>query len=110
MIDKTKDRWRVEDVYHYLKISNMHLYMQESNKGFVILQPIKGWDGIELFIFCGYSRDDHDVVMQENEKIKEIGRTMGAKRIKFQSNREGFKKLATEMGFVLDYTQFEFNL
>lgn len=110
VVDKTQDRWLPEDVYMHLKSNNMGLYMQDSGDGFAILQPIKGWDGMELYIFCGYSRDKHDVVMQDIESIKDIAKSIGAKRVKFQSNRKGFNKLAQDMGYTLDFVQYEMEI
>lgn len=105
IVDKTGDRWLPEDVYMHIKSGNMGLYM--SDDGFAVLQPVKGWDGTELYIFCGYSRGGHDLVMQESEQIMDIAKSIGAKRVKFQSNRRGFEKLAQEMGYSLDFVQFE---
>lgn len=107
VVDKTKDRWLPEDVYMHIKSGNMGLYMQDSSDGFAVLQPVKGWDGTELYIFCGYSRDKHDVVMQDIDSIKDIAKSIGAKRIKFQSNRKGFEKLAQDMGYTIDFVQYE---
>lgn len=107
VVDKTKDRWLPEDVYMHIKSGNMNLFMQDSGDGFAVLQPVKGWDGMELYIFCGYSKDKHDVVMQDIDSIKDIARSIGAKRIKFQSNRKGFEKLAQDMGYTLDFVQYE---
>lgn len=91
----------------HIKSGNMGLYMQDSGDGFAVLQPVKGWDGMELYIFCGYSRGEHDVVMQDTDSIKDIARSIGAKRIKFQSSRKGFEKLAQDMGYTLDFVQYE---
>ena len=107
VVDKTKDRWLPEDVYMHIKSGNMNLFMQDSGDGFAVLQPVKGWDGTELYIFCGYSRSGHELVMQECEQIKDIARSIGAKRVKFQSNRKGFEKLAQDMGYTLDFVQYE---
>lgn len=107
VVDKTQDRWLPEDVYMHIKSGNMNLFMQDSGDGFAVLQPVKGWDGTELYIFCGYSRGGHELVMQECEQIKDIARSIGAKRVKFQSNRKGFEKLAQDMGYTLDFVQYE---
>lgn len=110
IIDKTKDRWKVEDVYHHIKANTMGLYVVESGEGFAILQPIKGWDGTELYVFCGYSKTAHNIVLECMEQIKGIANGIGAKRVKFQSNRAGFEKRAQEMGFSLDFVQYEYDL
>lgn len=107
IVDKTQDRWLPEDVYMHIKSGNMGLYMQDSGEGFAVLQQVNGWDGTELYIFCGYSRGEHDIVLQENEQIMDIAKSVGAKRVKFQSSRRGFEKLAQELGYELDFVQFE---
>jgi hypothetical protein len=107
IIAKTKDRWKPEDIYHHIKANSMGLYVLETGEGFSILQPIKGWDGTELYVFCGYSRVSHDVVLACMDQIKIIAKGIGAKRVKFQSNRNGFEKRAQEMGYSLDFVQYE---
>ena len=108
--DRAQDRWKAEDVYHHLKCNSMGLYVQDSGKGFAILQPVKGWDGNELFIFAGYSLDSHDVVAQEIDSIKDIARNINAKRIRFQTKRKGWEKRAQEYGYTLGHVEYEIEL
>lgn len=110
ILDRTSDRWKPEDVYHMLKSNVAGLYVQDSGKGFAILQPTRGWDGNEMFIFAGYSVDEHDVVAQEIEQIKDIARSIGAKRIKFQTKRRGWEKSAAEHGYMPSHTEYELTL
>ena len=110
ILERTQDRWIIEDVYHLLKTNSMGLYVQDGGKGFAILQPVKGWDGMELFIFAGYSMDDHDVISQDIDSIKDIARSINAKRIRFQTKRKGWEKRAEEYGYKLSMVEYEVSL
>lgn len=108
--DRAKDRWKPEDVYHGIKSNVFGLYLVEDNKGFVVLQPLTGWDGKELFVFAAYIVPGANVMDEAFEEVKQLGRNMGAKRIKFCSKREGWKKRAAELGYQFSHVEFEVNL
>lgn len=108
--DRARDRWLPEDVYSMLKANNAGLYLVNEREGFAILQPIRGWDGAELFVFAAYIVPGKDLMDEAFEEVKNIGRSMNAKRIKFQSKREGWKKRAAELGYEFGHVEYEINL
>jgi hypothetical protein len=105
--DRARDRWLPEDVYAMLKANAASLYLVNERDGFAILQLNKGWDGPELFVFGAYIVPGKDLMDEAFAEVKEIGRGLGAKRIKFQSKREGWKKRAAELGYEFGHVEFE---
>ena len=108
--DRAKDRWKFEDVYHAIKSNSFGLYIVNEHEGFVILQPVRGWDGQELFVFGAYIVPGHDVMDEAFEEVKQIGKGMNAKRIRFQSKREGWSKRAQQLGYEPSHVEYELTL
>lgn len=108
--DRASDRWKPEDVYSMLKANSAGLYIINDNDGFCILQPVKGWDGQELFVFAAYLKPGHDFMDESFEEVKQIGRNMNAKRIKFQSKRAGWHKRAIQLGYEFGHIEYEVSL
>lgn len=108
--DRAKDRWLAEDVYNMLKSNNAGLYLVNERDGFAILQPVRGWDGQELFVFGAYIVPGKDLMDEAFEEVKQIGRNMNAKRIRFQSKRDGWEKRAAELGYTKSHVEYELSL
>lgn len=93
-----------------LKAGQYSLHLVDDNKGFAILQLVRGWDGHEMFVFCAYIVPGNDVMDAAFAEVKEIARTAGAKRVRFQSMRKGWEKRAQELGYKTGYTEYELEL
>jgi hypothetical protein len=108
--DRATDRWLVEDVYHGIKSNGFSLHIVNDREGFVLLQPTRGWDGPELFVFAAYIVPGHDVMDEAFDEVKRIGKSMGAKRIKFQSKRQGWAKRAEQLGYAFGHVEYEITI
>ncbi len=107
VVAKTDERlMKVEDVYWQIKTNNCGAYVVGDHEGMVILQPCPGWDGKELYIFMAYNDGTHDVVEMCLPEITEVAKTIGAKRLKFQSVRKGFGRYAEGIGFKQDHVLY----
>jgi hypothetical protein len=107
---RSTDRWKAEDIYWMLKVGNYSLHIVGENEGFAIIQSVKGWDGLEMFVFCAYIVPGHDVMDEAFNEIKQIGKNIGAKRIRFQSMRRGWEKRAEQLGYKTGYTEYELEM
>lgn len=105
--NRSTDRWKHEDIYWMLKAGNYSLHLVEENKGFVILQLVRGWDGPEMFVFCAYIVPGNDVMEESLNAVKDIAKQAGARRVRFQSMRKGWEKRAQELGYKTGYTEYE---
>ena len=108
--DRSTDRWLAEDIYWMLKGNQYSLHIVDDNKGFVILQSVKGWDGLEVFVFCAYIVPGHDVMDAAFAEVQEMARSVGAKRVRFQSMRKGWGKRAEQLGYKAGYQEYELEL
>lgn len=117
VLEKTKDKhMKVEDVYWLLKANNCGAYIIEEKiadpwirivkHGMVILQPCKGWDGQELFVFMGYNSGEKEIVKFCDAEIEKIARTMSARRVRWQSVRAGAQRMAESLGYQRDYVVY----
>ena len=94
ILKKMPSEWIPEDVYSALQAgtSTLHLcYDSDSYEGFVVLTPMSDYDGMTLFIWCGYSHCGNAIEKYFPE-IEDLARTMNAKRIRFASPRKGWAK------------------
>lgn len=111
VLDKTHDLWLPEDIYAYLKLNRMTLhvaYEDAEYKGFLILQPLQGWDGPELFVVVAY-HSSGGAFMEQGwymDQLRVMAKRINARRIKFQSKRRGYQRRAVQQGFALDHYQF----
>lgn len=108
--DRSSDRWKIEDVYWQLKNNGYTLHVCDGNKGFAILQTVIGWDGPEVFVFCAYVVPGEKVIDEAFAEIKDMARSINAKRIKFQSMRKGWGKRAEQLGYKPGYQEYELEL
>lgn len=106
ILARSDDTWWPEDVYTQIKCGNYHLHLVEDSQGFVILQPIKGWDCLELFVFAAYIPPGGDVMDAAFSEVKQLAHQMGAKRIKFNSKRGGWQKRAEQLGYTQGYVEY----
>ena len=109
ILARSPDRWKPEDVYWMLKTNNYFLHVYE-NKAFAILQPISGWDGKEVFVFAAYIVPGEGCITDCLNDVKRIATEIGAKRVKFQSKRDGWLKRAEQLGYKESYREFELEL
>lgn len=110
ILEKTKDRWLPEDIYWLIKQNSIWAYVvfdEGVRVGVVLLQLNNGWDGKELYIFGGWNAGEKDVIEFSMSEILKAGKYAGAKRLKMQSNRRGFERYASSIGFSLDHVQYE---
>jgi hypothetical protein len=115
VLAKTRDNWLPEDIYTYLKLNKLTLHLAYEDSvytGFLILQPLAGWDGAELFVMLAYHCGGGAFTEQEwyIEQLKTMARQIGARRIKFQTKRKGYQRRALQQGFTLDHTQFQMEI
>lgn len=108
--DRSHDRWMNPDIYWMLKVNQYALYIVDDNKGFVILQQTKGWDGIEVHVFCAYIVPGENVMDAAFDEVKKLANGIGAKRVKFQSHRKGWERRAEELGYTTGYREYELEL
>lgn len=108
--ERAPDRWKAEDVYHMIKSNSLGLYMVNDGDGFALLQPIRGWDGPEMYVFAAYLKPGMDFIRDCFDEVKEIAKGMGARRIKFQSKRKGWEKTAERLGYNYGHTEYEVEL
>ncbi len=107
--ERAPDRWMAEDAYSMIKNGSLHLYMY-GDEGFAMLQPIRGWDGPEVYVFAAYITPGKDFMTEAFEEVKEIAKQAGAKRIKFQSKRRGWEKKAYDLGYEFGHVEYEVQL
>jgi len=110
ILAETGDRWLPEDVFWLIKQNSIWAYVVfdgDERVGVVLLQPTNGWDGKELYLFGGYNVGNKDVIEFSMDEIIKAGRSIGARRIKMQSNRKGFEKYCSSIGFKMDFVQYE---
>ena len=107
---RSQDRWKPEDIYWQIKTGNYSLHLVDDNKGFVILQIINGWDGKECFVFCAYIVPGEAAIEDAFEEVKQMARSVNAKRVKFQSMRKGWSKRAEQLGYKPAYLEYEMEL
>ena len=83
-----------EDIYMALRncTSTLHLaYDGDEYDGFVVLTETPDYDGLTLYIWAAYCPTE-DAVTRYLPTIKEMARSIGAKRIRFASPRKGWAK------------------
>lgn len=85
-------QWILEDVYHALRSEQSSLYVAPC--GFLVLTPQQNYDGMQLFVWCCYAHSEDDPVAMFHDQLKDIARSIGAKRILFGSKRKWERKLA----------------
>ena len=87
---KRGEAWIVEDVYHAIKSGQSFLYV--ASCGFLVLTPQQSYDGNQLFVWCCYANAD-DPISVFHDQLKEIAKSINAKRILFGSKRKWDRKL-----------------
>jgi hypothetical protein len=107
---RSRDRWCNEDIYMQLKLGNCGLYIVNDMDGFVILQPLQGWDGGEMMVFVAYIPPGGNVMEEAFEDVKRIARESGMRRLKFQSMRNGWGKKAAILGWKPTYQEYEMEI
>lgn len=89
---KRGEPWIVEDVYHAIKSGQSSLYV--ASCGFLVLTAQKSYDGMQLFIWCCYADSEQDPIAMFSDDLKEIARSIQAKRILFGSKRNWERRLS----------------
>lgn len=102
---RTREGWLREDVYTALKSNSqnvtMHICQDEAGEylGFVVLVLQNGWDGFEMNVWLAYSAiKEVQPLEQWFDQIKAIAKRAGAKRVRFESPRQGWEKKARDIG------------
>ena len=101
VVDKGRGHSWLEDIYHEISNGQALLYIAmrgESYEGFVILKPLASEEDKTLFVWCVSAPRIFD---EGFEKVKEIGRQMGARKICFSSPKEAFQRWAPRKGFEI---------
>jgi hypothetical protein len=107
---RSPDRWKQEDLYAMVKNGSLNLYVGSGQEGFVFLQLCKGWDAQEVFIFAAYMAPGKAVRDAAAQEIKQLAVNAGARRLKFQSKRNGWLKRAIHLGFKESHIEYEMEL
>ena len=109
--DRVDERWEVEDLWMLLKNQNAALYMilNPELTGFVVLQLTTMYDVKEMNVFYAYSEDGR-VMDYAFPEVKDLARSLGAKRLTFMSQRRGWEKRAIELGYKVAHTVYEAEL
>jgi hypothetical protein len=107
---RSPDRWKQEDCYTMVKNGSLVLYLANERDGFALLQPCKGWDGPEVFVFAAYIVPGKDLMAETFAEVKAIAVNAGAKRIKFQSKRAGWAIRAEQLGYTESHREYEVEL
>jgi hypothetical protein len=81
--------WLPEDVYTALKNGNSLLYKRDT--GFVVVTPIRDFDGTTAFIWAAYEQD-RNFQFEVVPEVIEICRELGARRIRWDSTRKGWAR------------------
>ena len=85
---KSHGDWIPEDIYAAIRAGHSNLYLVD--EGFVVITPRKDFDGITLFVWIAYGLGE--VFDKYLPHMEEMGRAIGAKRIRFESSRNGWSK------------------
>lgn len=88
--EHTSEAWLPEDIYCALKAGQATLYIEKDGGGFVILRQENHFDGIGLHIWCAYSKSLKKLPVYIDE-IREIARSINARRITLSSKRDWSK-------------------
>jgi hypothetical protein len=102
------DGWLVEDVYCAVKLgaSSLHIgYLDAEYAGFIVLTPQRLHNGLILEIWCCYAEID-GALDAFHEQLEGIGRSIGARAIRFGSWRKGMLKMR-RFGYKPTHTVYE---
>lgn len=88
--EHTSETWLPEDVYCALKAGQATLHIEKDGGGFVVLRQENHFDGIGLHIWCAYSKSLKKLPVYIDE-IRQMARSIGAKRITLSSKRDWSK-------------------
>lgn len=111
-VEKYGDHWLPEDIYASLKAGQAHLhigYVDADYVGFVITQQVQAYDGPVLHIWGAYSEGENLLGMGMGH-FKEWAANMKARRITFDSPREGWKRVGAQLGFRPTLVKYELEL
>ncbi len=107
-IDKIADGFDYisEDVYVACIQGQAHLYV--SDYGFMVLQqmPIPFTNDSQIFVWVLSKWKDKPGAIRNNiEDLKELAKSVGAKRVTFGTKRPGFPRLLKCFGFRVEETR-----
>lgn len=88
--EHTSENWLPEDIYCAIKAGQAVLYIEKDGGGFVILRQEQHFDGPGIHIWCAYSKSLKKLPIYI-EEIREIARSIKAKRITLSSKRDWSK-------------------
>jgi len=74
-------------------ISQELVLFLESERAFVVLEPVEFDGGVDLFIWAAASRGPTDCISKHLPEIEEYGRAIGARYVAFRSSRKGFERI-----------------
>lgn len=99
ILRKSPEDWIPEDVYASIVCQKSVLWLVKSdnghNEGFFILQP----SGDTCHIWCAWAVAP-DLLDGGVAFIEQIARESGANKLTFDTNRIGWTKVATKLGFI----------
>lgn len=91
---KSEADWIPEDIYMALRQgkSTLHIdYNGDEYDGFVVITETPDYHGLTLYIWAAYCVT-HNAIDRYLPTIKEMARSVGAKKIRFGSPRKGWAK------------------
>ena len=99
ILRKSPECWIPEDVYAKAIYQQAHIWLVKSENGntdgFFILEP----SGDTCHVWCAWAVES-DLLVDGVEQIEKIARETGARRITFDTNRAGWSRVATKLGFI----------
>lgn len=95
VIEKTRARFRPEDVYHSVRTGNAVIYAI-GDSGFIVLQQQFDPDGPVIFVWALWCASGTAVEVKDDNylELEKIARTAGAVRIRMHSPLKGWGREA----------------
>jgi hypothetical protein len=113
VIEKCEDRFLPEDVYVALQQGTSVLmvgYVASYYVGFVVVTPTIGWDGPELHLWLAYNRGKRDVCETFMPQIVAHAKRHNCVSLTGMSDRKGWEKRATQLGWRATMTKYEMEI
>ena len=89
-IEKTRSRYRPEDVYTRLVTNTAWCYAVDG--GALVLTQEYDHDGLVIFVWCLFGESIAEQKDEIYAELEKLGREAKAKRIRMQSPREGWER------------------
>lgn len=109
VLERNKDTWLPEEIYHGIKVGSCHVLVAQCGKGLVGFMVVE-LHGNTVHLWACYNIGGTNVLYKLYPVAVEMFKSVGANRITMSSSRPGWAKLAKRFGLTPGNIEYSRNI